>query len=62
MNSAAGKPTTGNGSAMNSVMSSSNLCNGWLETGQIHRRAKHPMIKDFMDASYHAGHTYDKDK
>jgi hypothetical protein len=47
---------------MNSVMSSSNLCNGWLETGQIHRRAKHPIIKDFMDASYLAGHPSDKDK
>jgi hypothetical protein len=62
MNSAAGKPTTGKGSAMNSVISNSYRCNGWLKSEEFKSKTKHPMINDFIPASYLIGDPSDKGK
>jgi hypothetical protein len=52
MYSAAGSPTTGSGSAMISVITTSNLCTGWQHTEQQRSVATTRIIQHFIPASY----------
>jgi hypothetical protein len=44
------------------VISNSYRCKGWLKSDEVKSKTKHPMINDFMHASYLTGDPSDKRK